>query len=267
MLIIDINNLRKKTGAGIVDCKKALLKSHGNFDKAISILQEKGKKIYNLRSKNSTKNGVIFIKINKNNNFGVIISLLCETDFVAKNNAFIELGENIINNIFLNFGNFQNVYDIKINTLTIRDLIINLILKLREKITIGFFYVLYSQLVISYLHEKKIGVLLGLVNKSNKLINFQDLKYIVMQIASMKPIDIQGIDKSIINNEKNKVENLKNKNKNILDLIINGKICRFIKENTLINQKFIKNNDQIVFQYLISISPYINLNFFKRLEI
>jgi len=266
-----IQKLRKLTNIGIVKCKKALIESKGDFNLAVKILRKMGEKIsrnYNLKN---TKEGVVFIKINKNKNSGIIISLACETDFVVKNKLFQNLGEEIseltlsvLPDNILDIGKIKNQ-----EGQTVNENIISLINKLGEKIKIKEYYKIEGDLVISYLHSnKKIGVLLEL----NKTKNLKDNLYkdIAMQVAAMNPIAIneEDVDSKIINKEIEIIKtNLVKKNikDSILNNIISGKIKKFHQENTLLNQKFIKDNSISILNYINKIDKELKIKKYKKI--
>lgn len=267
-----IQKLRKLTNIGIVKCKKALIESKGDFNLAVKILRNMGEKIsrnYNLKN---TKEGVVFIKINKKKNSGIIISLACETDFVVKNELFQNLGEKIseltlsvLPDSILDIGKIKNE-----EGQTVNENIISLINKLGEKIKIKEYYKIRGDLIISYLHSnKKIGVLLEL----NKTKNLQDndlYKDIAMQVAAMNPIAInkEDINSEIINKEIEIIKtNLIEKNikDSILNNIVNGKIKKFYQENTLLNQKFIKDNSISILNYINKIDKELKIKKYKKI--
>jgi elongation factor Ts len=271
--INQINNLRKKTGAGILDCKKALLKSSGDFDKAIDIVRTMGKTFHD--SNREVSEGSVFIKVNNDNNSALIMSLLCETDFVSNNPLFKKMGEDLASHLFFSFDNVKNTYDIK----STENLITKFTSRFKEKIKIGFCYKLSSELIISYLHNKgQIGVLLGLSGlKNHNKETLNSLRDVSMQIASMNPIsiDVKDIKLSILEKEEKIIRETLEKQKNdkilndksILNKVVKGKLDKFIKDNTLLNQKFVKDNSKTVSDYLNSISKNISITSFKRLSI
>jgi elongation factor Ts len=274
-----INILRKKTGAGILDCKKALLKSSGDISKSIEIINKKGKNYIDLER--VTSEGSIFIKVNNKNDSALIMSLLCETDFVSNNPLFREMGQNLAEELF-NFldNNHNNDNNININNIKfISDLISKFSNRFKEKIKIGSFYKLSSKYIIPYLHSNnKIGVIMGVSEKNISRDTLDSLRYIPMQIASMNPIaiDCKNINQATITKEKKKIKDLflnDEKNKKILndkvlvDKIIQDKLDEFINKNTLLNQAFVRDNSKTVLEYLRNLSEDIHISCFKRLYI
>merc|ERR1712078_128210 len=223
MPIEKIQKLRKITGVGILNCKKALIKSKGNFDLAIEILRKMGKKISQKHSSKNTKvkEGIVFVKINKKKNCGVMILLACETDFVCKNELFQKIGREITS-LTLKYlpKNISSIKKIKNKEKKISQNIISLMNKLGEKIEIKNYKKISGKLIIPYLHNNnKIGVLIELNKTKEKSIE-EIGKNIAMQIAAMNPIVIEKkkIKEKIIKKEieivKNTIE--KNKNTNII---------------------------------------------------
>ena len=269
----DVNKLRRQTGAGMMDCKKALVEAEGNFDKAIDILRKKGQKISLARADRTTTEGTIFVKTHVKNDFGVILALGCETDFVAKNEAFQNLGNIIIGAAFENNStDIEAIPQLKVGDLTINEKMIEVMGKIGEKIEISAYETLRSDIVVPYVHTgNKLGVLIGLQGKQNPAV-LKAGKEVAMQIAAMNPlaIDKEDVDASTVERE---IEIAKaqaraeGKPKEILEKIAQGKLSNFFKENTLLNQSFIKDNSLTVAKYLQDISPNLAVCAFKRIAI
>lgn len=275
MPIEKIQKLRKVTGIGILNCKKALIKSKGDFDLAIEILRKMGKKISQKHSLKNTKikEGTIFIKINKEKNCGVIILLACETDFVCKNELFQNMGEKIANSALQYLPkNISGIKKIKINKKKINSNITSLINKLGEKIEIqDYKKIIKGKLIISYLHNNnKIGVLLELNKIKHNSIE-EVGKNVAMQIAAMNPIavDKKNIKEKIIKKEIEIIKNTidKNKNKKITEKIIKNKIDKFYEENVLLNQKFVKDNSINISEYIKNINEKIKIKKFEKIKL
>ncbi|AZP36171.1 Elongation factor Ts [Candidatus Annandia adelgestsuga] len=227
-----IKELRNKTNAKIIDCKKALIKSNGDIQKAIYIMRKEG--LINIYKKltNKTINGLILIKLKKK--LGIMIEINCETDFVSKNNLFIKFCKKVINTIFE-----KNIYDINIIKKKFKKNVERLIYTFGENIRINRLGVLKDDYVDFYLHDKRIGVLVSSYNIP-KLI----LKNIAMHIAASKPeyINIKDIPLNVINNEKKiqlEILNKSKKNKIFFEKIIKGRIKKFISNIVLLEQDFI----------------------------
>ena len=269
----DINKLRQQTSAGMMDCKKALAEADGNFDKAIDILRKKGQKVALSRADRATTEGAIFVKTNAENDFGILLALGCETDFVAKNEAFQNLGNAIIEATFENNPtDIEAIKQLKVDDLTIDEKISEVIGKIGEKVEISAYETLSSDVVVPYVHTgSKLGVLIGLEGKQDTAVLTAG-KAVAMQIAAMNPlaVDKEGVDASTVERE---IEIAKaqaraeGKPKEILEKITQGKIRNFFKENTLLNQPFIKDNSLTVAKYLQGISPSLTVRAFKRVAI
>ena len=162
----EVNDLRKVTGAGMMDCKKALVESEGNFDKAIENLRKKGQKVAANRADRSSSEGVVLAKVNSNNTEGILISLNCETDFVAKNDSFIKLANDIAE-IALNHESIENILNSKIQGINISDKLIEQTGVIGEKIEIGSFQKIKGEYVGSYIHAgNKLASLVSLSKKN-----------------------------------------------------------------------------------------------------
>ncbi len=270
--INSIVKLRNKTGAGFADCKNALINSSGDIDKAIIFLRKLGAKILSNRSVNNSNEGCIFIKINNKKDIGIILSLNCETDFVAKNRNFIKLGECISDIALSNLPKkLDKLLNIKFNNLSVNDMILDHISTLGEKIFISKYNMMTNHNIISYIHSnKKIGVMLSF-NKSFKEIEVIG-KNIAMQIAAMQPIaiDIKDININIINNEIDIINNQFD-NKHISEVvknnIIKGKLKKFYENNVLLEQPFIKDNKILIKDLIKSIDRNLLINDFLLYKI
>ncbi len=178
----EVNKLRKATGAGMMDCKKALVEAEGDFDKAIEVLRKKGQKVAAKRSDRDSSEGAAVVKINADNTTGVAISLNCETDFVAKNDSFVALA-NEIADLAINFENKEDLLAADFNGISVQEKLIEQTGVIGEKIEIGGFSKLSAPFVGSYVHGNKIAALVGLsANVNNSDVLAKDLS---MQIASM----------------------------------------------------------------------------------
>ncbi|WP_438710360.1 translation elongation factor Ts [Aquimarina muelleri] len=178
----EVSKLRQATGAGMMDCKKALVEAEGDFDKAIKILREKGQKIADKRADRESSEGAVIAKVNDTKNKGVIVSLNCETDFVGKNESFVSLA-NELAEIALNTSSKEELLATDFNGMTVKDKLIEQTGVIGEKIEIGDFKILEAPFVGSYIHGNKIAALTGLSSNIN---NAETLaKDISMQVASM----------------------------------------------------------------------------------
>jgi len=252
----EVNELRKSTGAGMMDCKNALVEAEGDFDKAVEILRKKGQKVAAKRADRDSSEGAVIAKVNNDSTKGVIISLNCETDFVAKNDSFVDLAHELAQ-IALETSTIEDFLQAQFNGISVQEKLLEQTGVIGEKIEIGAFKTLNASFVGSYIHAgNKIAVLTGLSDNNDGAA--QVAKDVAMQAAAMNPIalDENGVDQSVIDKE---IEIAKDqlrqegKPEEMLDRIAQGKLKRFFKDNTLVNQDFIKDSKQSVSQYVKSI--------------
>ena len=267
----EVNKLRKSTGAGMMDCKKALEESSGNFELAIEILRKKGQKVAANRADRDSSEGVTIARVSSDRTMGIIISLNCETDFVAKNNTYIQLA-NKLADLALGYSTKESFLSSKFDDkLTVNEKLTEQTGVIGEKIEIGSFKFLEANYVGSYIHAgNKIASIVGLSYKDDNAEKVS--KNIAMQVAAMNPIalDEHGVSKDILDKE---IEIAKDqlrqqgKPEAMLDNIVKGKIKRFLKDNTLVNQIFIKDNKINVSQYAFSINPKFSITGFERISL
>ena len=267
----EVNELRQKTGSGMMDCKKALVQAEGDFNKAIDILRKKGQKVSEARSNRETSEGIIIYKLNSSEDKASILSFTCETDFVAKNEEFKDLASKILDLAFDN--SLNSVGDILKKDLysnTVEQHIVNLIGKIGEKIEIREYKTLEGEKIVPYIHAgNKLGVLVALSNISS--IDYISVgKDVAMQIAAMNPIAINSdqVDQSVVDKEIEigKDQALKEgKPEQIIEKIAQGKLQKFFKENTLLNQSFVKDNSLTVESYLATFSSELSVDKFLRI--
>ena len=266
----DVNNLRKTTGAGMMDCKNALVEAEGDFDKAIEILRKKGQKVAAKRADRDSSEGAVIAKVNEANTEGVIVSLNCETDFVAKNESFVTLA-NELADLALSQNTKEDFLAADYNGITVQEKLTEQTGVIGEKIEIGGFRKLSAPFVGSYIHAgNKIATLVGLsAAVEGAAVAAKD---VAMQAAAMNPVALneEGVDQSVIDKE---IEIAKDqlrqegKPEAMLDNIAKGKLKRFFKDNTLVNQDFIKDSKQSVAQYVKSIDSNLEVIGFERLAL
>lgn len=269
----DVNKLRKQTGAGMMDCKKALVEANGDFESAVDYLRKKGQKVSASRSDRDAKEGAAKAYINAAATKGIVLELNCETDFVAKNENFVNLTDSFANAALNSDAKtIAEVLELIVSGATISDLIIDNIGKIGEKIEISSFEVLNAEQVVAYTHAgNKIGVLLSL-NKTTTDEGVALSRDIAMQIAAMRPIavDRDGIDEATIERERVIAREqiiAEGKPENMVDKISEGKLNKFFKENTLVNQAFVKDNSKSVKQVLTDLDKDLQVVSFKRVEL
>ena len=266
----EVNKLRKATGAGMMDCKKALVEADGDFDKAIEVLRKKGQKVAAKRADRDSAEGAAIAKVNDDNTKGIIISLNCETDFVAKNDDFVKMANNFAD-IALTVSSKEELLKADYNGISVEDKLTEQTGVIGEKIEIGAFKTLEAPFVGSYIHAgNKIAVITGL----SKNVEGADeaAKNVSMQAAAMNPIALneEGVDQETIDKE---VEIAKDtlrqegKPEEMLDKIAKGKIQRYFKDNTLVNQAFIKDGKQSVADYVKSVDSDLTVLGFERVAL
>jgi elongation factor Ts len=268
----DVNKLRQLTGAGMMDCKKALTEAEGDFEKAIDILRKKGQKISAARADRNASEGAIFIKTNEAKTEGIIISLNCETDFVAKNEDFIALGNKILDKVFEDKpASIEEINGLVIEGKTASEHLIEIVGRIGEKIEVGAYEKVSGEKVVSYLHGTRVGVLVALKN-----VNGADVeeagKDVAMQIAAMKPVavDKDDVDPTIIEREieiGKEQARQEGKPEAMLEKIALGKLNKFYKDNTLLNQEFVKDNTKSIAQYLEGVQKGLTVSAFKRVAV
>ena len=263
----DVNKLRTITGAGMMDCKKALVEAEGDFDLAIENLRKKGQKVAANRSDRESTEGAAIAVINADKTAGVAITLNCETDFVGKNESFVKLAQDLAA-LALNFNTKEELLAADFNGITVAEKLIEQTGVIGEKIEIGAFERLEGAFIGSYIHAgNKIATLTAL----SKNIEGADevAKNISMQAAAMAPIALNedGVDAETIAKEIEIAKDLlrqEGKPEAMLDNIAKGKLARFFKDNTLVNQDYIKDNKLSVAAYAKSLDKDLIVTGFKR---
>lgn len=269
----DVNKLRQMTGAGMMDCKKALTEAEGDFEKAVDILRKKGQKVSASRADRETKEGVVVTRVAANGTKGILLSLTCETDFVAKNEEFGAFANTLIDMAVENSCESKDaVMALAFESITVAEKIIEMTGKIGEKIDISHFEIVTAEAVVPYVHSNgKLGVLVGLVNTSG--VDVEEAgKDVAMQIAAMNPVavDKDGVDASTIEREieiGKEQARAEGKAEEMLEKIALGKLQKFYKENTLLSQQFVKDNSKSIAQYLDGVSKGLTVNAFKRISI
>lgn len=266
----EVKKLRDITGAGMMDCKKALSESEGDFEKAIEYLRKKGQKVSAKRADREAKEGVVLAILSDDNQRGVIVKLSSETDFVAKNEDFIALTYKFGQIALKSFPEtlvqlLNQKFDDKI---TIEEKVAEQVGVIGEKIELAEYQRVEAPMVVSYIHTgNKAAVLVGL-NQSNQ--KFVDIgKNVAMQIAAMKPValDKDDVDQDVIDKEiEIGVEQARNEGKpeNMLEKIAIGKLQKFYKESTLLNQVYVKDNSMDIRAYLESADKELHVTEFKH---
>ncbi len=269
----DVNKLRKMTGAGMMDCKKALVESEGDFEKAIDILRKKGQKVSASRADRETSEGSVFVKTNDDKTEGVLIALNCETDFVAKNNGFQALGNEILDAAYTNNpADVAALMALSLGDLTVAEKLTDMIGKIGEKLEISSYIRMNADQVVPYIHAgNKLGVLVGLSN-TNGADQTEAGRDVAMQIAAMNPLALSKdeVAQDVIDREfeigKEQVR-AEGKPEHMLEKIAQGKLNKFFAENTLLSQKFVKDNSLTIEKYLDGVSKGMTVSKFERVSI
>ncbi|GEN73450.1 MULTISPECIES: translation elongation factor Ts [Chryseobacterium] len=266
----DVAKLRNQTGAGMMDCKKALVEAEGDFEKAVDILRKKGQKVAANRADRESSEGAVIARVNEDNTLGVIISLNCETDFVAKNEAFIELAYELAE-MAIFAATKEELLATDFHGLTVADKLIEQTGVIGEKIEIGAFERIEGPYLGAYIHAgNKIAAITAL---SAKVDGADEVaKAVSMQAAAMNPIALdetrvsqETIDKEL-EIERHKLTE-EGKPANIIDNILKGKMQRFYKDNTLVHQDFIKDSSISVADYVKSVNADLKVTGFVRVSL
>ncbi|HOZ29555.1 MAG TPA: translation elongation factor Ts [Bacteroidales bacterium] len=263
----DVSKLRQMTGAGMMDCKKALVEADGDFERAKELIRERGLAIANKRADREASEGVVLAKTIKNNTIGVIIALNCETDFVAKNEDFVSLAKSILNVAAESLpSSLDELKSCKINGKPVSDLISENSGKTGEKMELAYFDKIESAQVSSYIHMgNKLATVVGLNKVVDPTIGFN----VAMQIAAMNPVSIDkdSVPQSVIDKELEigrEQARLEGKAEELLDKIAQGKLQKFFKESTLLNQEFVQEGKITVREYLQKKDKELTVTSFKR---
>jgi len=268
----DVNKLRQITGAGMMDCKKALTETNGDFDAAIDYLRKKGQKVSEKRADRETNEGVVVAVVSADGSFGTILGLGCETDFVAKNEDYVNFAKSISNVAMENKPATKDaLLALSLDGVSIAEKITEQVGKIGEKIEITDYALITGETVVGYNHSNgKVGVLVALNQKGDNIIAAG--KDITMQIAAMAPV---GIDKDDVPEEiKNREIEIgreqaraEGKPEAILEKIAMGKLEAYYKDATLLNQKFVKDNAKTIRDVLAGVQKDLAVTAFKRIAI
>lgn len=264
----DVMRLRKATGAGMMDCKSALAEAEGDFNRATDIIREKGKLVASKRADRAATEGVVLAKVNESKKSGAILVLNCETDFVAKNEAFVAFASQILDAaIANNAADLDAVRALVIDGRTVENLVIEQTGVIGEKLDLPYFAKLDAETVVAYIHPgNRLSTIVGF-NQAD--VDAQVTKDVAMQVAAMNPVAVdkanvpaEVVEKELeIAKEKFRQEG---KPEAMLDKISQGALEKFFKENTLLNQAFIKENKQTVSEFLKSQDKGLTVtNFFR----
>ncbi len=269
----EINKLRQATGAGMMDCRKALTETNGDFEAAIDWLRKQGQKVAAKRSDREAKEGVVLAKTTGDHRSGIIVCVSCETDFVSKNTDFVAFAQSIADAaITNNVKNIDELNEAKVNDAKVSDLVNDKLASIGEKIGITKLERINAPYVASYIHgANRMGVLVGL-NKEES----EAGKDIAMQIAAMNPVAVDAAsvpaetierERSIAIDQMKQDPKMAGKPDEMLGKIAQGKLNSFFKEQTLLAQAFVKDGSKSVEDYLKSIDKNLKVTEFKRVAL
>ena len=267
----DVNKLRTQTGAGMMDCNKALIEANGDFEQAVDYLRKKGQKVAANRADKEAKEGYILAKTNVDATKGYLVSLSCETDFVAKSADFVKFVEELLDvAVATNASSIDELKSQKTGDLTVSDKLFDIIGKIGEKIDITAYEVIEAPKVVIYIHPGNRVV--SMVGMSSATAGSDVARDVAMQIAAMSPVavdkddvDARTLEREIeIGKEQARAEG---KPEEMLEKIAQGKLNKFYKENTLLNQQFIKDDKMDIRAYLEKSEKGLTVKMFRRVQI
>ena len=268
----DVNKLRQQTGAGMMDCKKALIEANGDFEAAIDYLRKKGAKVAASRSDRESNEGVVIAKTSADGKQGFIVEVNCETDFVAKNADFIAFANSIADlAVEKNPSSLEELVGYELNGTKVSDQILDQTGKIGEKIGVSKYETVTGEKVIAYIHGNyRLGVLVAL---SADAAGAEEAgKDVAMQIAAMNPvaIDKDGVDARTIEREleiaKDQIR-AEGKPEEMVEKIAAGKLNKFYKDSTLLNQEFVKDSSKTIAQFLNGVDKGLTVTAFKRVQL
>lgn len=268
----DVNKLRQQTGAGMMDCKKALMESNGDFEAAIDYLRKKGAKVAASRQDRESNEGVVIAKTTADGKTGVIVEVNCETDFVAKNADFIAFGNSIADLAVEKApASLEELLSLELNGSKVADQILDQTGKIGEKIGVNKYEVVSGEKVIAYIHGNyRLGVLVALSADAEGA--EEAGKDVAMQIAAMNPVAIDkgDVDSRTIEREldiaKEQIR-AEGKPEEMVEKIAQGKLNKFYKDSTLLNQEFVKDSSKTIAQFLNGVSKDLTVTAFKRVQL
>ena len=266
----DIVKLRKTTGAGMMDCKSALAEANGDFDKALDIIRKKGQLVASKRADREATEGVVLAKTTADGTVGVMIVLNCETDFVAKNEKFIHFAGSLLEVAADQLpSDLDGLKKLSLEGKSIEDTVVEQVGIIGEKLDLSFYAKLEAGKVVTYIHP---GNNLASMVGFNKEPEVQVGKDIAMQIAAMNPVavDKEQVPQQVIDKEteigKDQARQ-EGKPEDLVERIALGKLNKFFKERTLMNQEFIKDNKKNIRQYLEGADKELQVTGFERFNL
>ncbi len=268
----DVKKLRDMTGAGMMDCKKALSEANGDIDGAIDYLRKKGAKVAELRAGRDANEGVVIAKVNADQTKGVVVYVSCETDFVAKNEDFVKFVQTITDiALDKNCNNIDELHAQDMNGVTVKERVGEKVGAIGENISIAGFETISGEMIVPYNHSFRAGVLVALNKKGGD--SFQAIgKDVAMQVAAMRPVTV---DESQVTEDMKQREMaiarekaiVEGKPESMVEKIAEGALKKFFKEMTLVNQEFVKDPKKTVAQVVADVDKDLKVVGFKRCEL
>jgi len=263
----DVSKLRKMTGAGMMDCKNALEESSGNYEQAVEIIRKRGQLVASKRADRDATEGVVIAKASEKGNLGAMIVLNCETDFVAKNSDYVKFARDILDLAMQHKpADLAALKNLPFGDRSIGDRVTEQVGIIGEKLDLSFYAKIEAAQVVPYIHPgNRLATLVGM----NKIVDVKVGKDIAMQVAAMSPVAVDKADVTpdVIQKEKEigrEQARIEGKPENMLDKIAEGKLNKFFKESTLLNQDFTKDSSKTIRQYLQSIDKDLTVTGFVR---
>jgi elongation factor Ts len=269
----DVNKLRQQTGAGMMDCKNALVEANGDFEVAVDVLRKKGQKIAAKRGDNEAKEGLVLAQTSADGTTGVILTLNCETDFVAKNEGYVNFVQSIVDIALANLpASAEELKALAYNDkLTVEEKITEQVGVIGEKLDLSSYAVINAAKVVAYNHPgNQLATLVGLNSGSDVVAEAG--RQVAMQIAAMNPIaiDKDGVDARTIEREIEVGKELaiqEGKPAEMAEKIAMGRLNKFFQENTLLSQAFVRDNKVTIEQFLDSTEKGLTVTDFKRFSL
>ncbi len=268
----DVNKLRQMSGAGMMDCKKALQETEGDFEKAIDYLRKKGQKVAGKRADRDANQGFVYAKTSDDLTYGAVIMVNCETDFVGKNEEFVKFTKDLLDlGITNHLHTIEELMPMSLGSITVEDKLNEMLGKTGEKIQIAHYEVVEAPIVFSYNHfGNRLATVIGL-NKNDASV--MELGHeLAMQVAAMSPVavDKDNVTQEVIDRELEigkDIARQEGKPEDMVEKIAQGKLQKFFKEMTLLNQDFIKDTKKTVRQYIAENDKNLAVTSFKRLQL
>jgi len=269
----DVNKLRQMSGAGMMDCKKALQETEGDFEKAIDYLRKKGQKVAGKRADRDANQGYVVAKVTADQTYGGVIMVNCETDFVGKTEEFIKFSNDLLDlGLAKRIHSAAELMPMSLGTTTVEEKLNDLLGKTGEKIQIAHYEVIEAPVVFAYNHfGNRLATIIGMSKKDAK--NVSEIGHeLAMQVAAMSPVavDKENVTQDIIDKEFEIGKDMarqEGKPEEMVEKIAQGKLQKFFKEMTLLNQDFIKDSKKTVRQYIADNDKELAVTGFKRLQL